>query len=630
MRQMERQSVARRASWPGLLLALGLALSTLSCEPPPCCRSAADCADGYGCVAGSCRRLCRFPGQCPSDQRCDVERGVCVGGAQRSDCPVASADSGPGDATGVDAARDASPADLVGSDRQATDLAGLDTRGRDRAGVDGGLADRGSLDRAPLDAEVEDKPPDDLSGRDTADLCVDDIFEQNDTRQQAALLSGAPIEAMICPGDPDFFVVDRGPNSTVRAVLGCPDVTETVRLILRLPGDARQARSCAPGDGEVEASLSVPEPGPAYVEVSSASGSGQPFSLQVFTEGDPPPCGTDAFEPNNVVQDAFAVQFGASLNASTCADDVDHYAVPMTVGTTLTVRQATAASCVGDGLSLLAPDGSTVLAEDSSGGAQRLVSTEVVQSGNHYIRVRSGCVSDSYYALSVGESACAEDGYEENDQLASAATIGPGYLAGAICSGDDDYFAQQISEATSLRFDLRFSHSVGDLDLMLFDHRDRRVGLSQGVSDVEVVEYRASQAGRYTARVYGFNGAQGPYSLDACVDDDFEENDRRERAAALTVAEHALVLCRGDADFFSLLLPGAVLLDVELVIGNADASVTLRLLRASDGSTLATGASTGSGLGLSYLADTTESVVIAIENGGQSSPYRLLLDTRSD
>lgn len=151
---------------------------------------------------------------------------------------------------------------------------------------------------------------------------------------------------------------------------------------------------------------------------------------------------------------------------------------------------------------------------------------------------------------------CVDDPLEENDNLGQTATLAStevGYGDDAmLCTGDDDFFQFSVVGEQNLRVDLRFEQSAGDIDLALFNQEGNQVGLSQGVDLVESIELQAPRNEVYTARVYGYNQAQGPYNLDVCFDDSREENDRLGRAVDIESGTHDLVLCRGDDDYFRL------------------------------------------------------------------------------
>lgn len=55
-----------------------------------------------------------------------------------------------------------------------------------------------------------------------AEGCVDDAFEENDTRMTAAPLPGDSVDAALCPDDADFFVFDKKAGEAITATLPDP------------------------------------------------------------------------------------------------------------------------------------------------------------------------------------------------------------------------------------------------------------------------------------------------------------------------------------------------------------------------------------------------------------------------
>ncbi len=99
--------------------------------------------------------------------------------------------------------------------------------------------------------------------------------------------------------------------------------------------------------------------------------------------------------------------------------------------------------------------------------------------------------------------------FEDNDGLASPHELGAGNHQGLmICSGDDDYYG--VSVGGGLSASISFDHGAGDLDLELY--RDgSSLDTSTSTSDSESVS--GDGGGTYVVRVYGYQGAQGSYSL---------------------------------------------------------------------------------------------------------------------
>ncbi len=96
---------------------------------------------------------------------------------------------------------------------------------------------------------------------------------------------------------------------------------------------------------------------------------------------------------------------------------------------------------------------------------------------------------------------------------AATATTAPSDARGRVCSGRASWFAIPLAAGDSLDVELRFSHAAGDIDVRLFDPSGVQVGVSNGTSDVERIQYPASVGGRFTLQVEGWRGASNEVEL---------------------------------------------------------------------------------------------------------------------
>jgi hypothetical protein len=104
------------------------------------------------------------------------------------------------------------------------------------------------------------------------------------------------------------------------------------------------------------------------------------------------------------------------------------------------------------------------------------------------------------------EPVCAEgedEASEPNDALGQAAVPSNG----AICSSDPDWY--EVTLTGDWRAELTFSHAAGDLDIELTNASGQRVSVAESADDDETLD----GSGPGFLRVYGYNGATGPYGL---------------------------------------------------------------------------------------------------------------------
>ncbi|MCP4813455.1 MAG: peptidase C11, partial [Planctomycetaceae bacterium] len=110
------------------------------------------------------------------------------------------------------------------------------------------------------------------------------------------------------------------------------------------------------------------------------------------------------------------------------------------------------------------------------------------------------------------------DWAEENDQFIEAYDLGmvtgQRYWDGLSMSpsADDDWFKFTTSaESTSVHdVGIRFLHSLGDLDLELYNSGGVLLDSSTSVADLESISLDGLAAGEYFIRAFGYNGAINP------------------------------------------------------------------------------------------------------------------------
>jgi hypothetical protein len=108
-----------------------------------------------------------------------------------------------------------------------------------------------------------------------------------------------------------------------------------------------------------------------------------------------------------------------------------------------------------------------------------------------------------------------EEVYEPNDSAATAALIQPGTFNGGVCTAAADYYRIDIPGAW--RLDLAFRHSVGDIDVYVWDTarndvarnaQNQKLGSDSGDDDESF-----THTGPATVMVFGYRNASSPYTL---------------------------------------------------------------------------------------------------------------------
>ncbi|HET6174804.1 MAG TPA: PPC domain-containing protein [Gaiellales bacterium] len=111
----------------------------------------------------------------------------------------------------------------------------------------------------------------------------------------------------------------------------------------------------------------------------------------------PPPCNEDAFEPNDTLAQATAVDLRTTTSAVACADNDDYFAVPA-AGATVTASLTFDSTAVLD-VALL--DSSGAVLASVVGSSPQSVSTPGPVAGTVYVRVRAVGNAQGSYTLSV-------------------------------------------------------------------------------------------------------------------------------------------------------------------------------------------------------------------------------------
>jgi hypothetical protein len=198
------------------------------------------------------------------------------------------------------------------------------------------------------------------------------------------------------------------------------------------------------------------------------------------------------------------------------------------------------------------------------------------------------------------------DRFENNDSSGAATVLGTvtgsvTYSTLSIESGDDDWYRFTLPRAARAgdQLAVNFTHSLGDIDIVLYTLGLSELGSSAGTGNVEGFDLTGLAAGTYLLRVYGYNNAANPnYSLSFTwsqasvgTPDRFEDNDSAATATLLnnpsgTRTEASLSIEAGDDDWYRFVLPqtGRTNDALSLAFLHGQGDVDVELYR-SDGTT---------------------------------------------
>ncbi|MDF1667430.1 MAG: PPC domain-containing protein, partial [Planctomycetota bacterium] len=225
----------------------------------------------------------------------------------------------------------------------------------------------------------------------------------------------------------------------------------------------------------------------------------------------------DPFEPNNS-RTAAKVLTPGDYPTLECNDD-DWFKVVLTAQSKLSAK-ITFQHSDGD-LDFLFTDsaGTKILSSESTADIES-VEKSGLAAGTYYLRVFGYNGAKAPYALNFtvepestgGNTNNGDDSFEDNDTQATAANISAGDHANLVCK-DQDFYKITIPANGTLSVKIRFQHSTGDLDMFLTDASGTVISRSESTSDEETVTKTGLAAGTYYVRVFGYDGAEAPYSM---------------------------------------------------------------------------------------------------------------------
>lgn len=98
---------------------------------------------------------------------------------------------------------------------------------------------------------------------------------------------------------------------------------------------------------------------------------------------------------------------------------------------------------------------------------------------------------------------CVDDQWEENDNQGQATSFSslPANGDGVSVSGDSDWFSFQLGSAQGVDISVLFTHSLGDIDIFLYDNSGTLLASSESVTDDENISYVVSSSGTYYIEV---------------------------------------------------------------------------------------------------------------------------------
>ena len=443
-----------------------------------------------------------------------------------------------------------------------------------------------------------------------------DMFESNDQRESATnlgvLLGANRWDQLSIHGrdDEDWY---RFETVLPAAVTHAVSVTFDTRLgdldITLFDSAGRYLYSSAGTSDRELIPLARFAPGVFFLRVFANRDGVQPdYSLKIVAPGQPIP--PDSGESNELQEQALdlgrIVQRWAGDFSIHQPNDQDWYQLTLPRsgrigdGVTMAFNHAECDLM----LNLVTVDGQILTSSNGKSNSEQLDLSRIT-AGTYYLHVSGPgtCVLPTYYlAIDYDDKQVLPDSFEPNDQFDTATDL-------RVIDDHVDYPSLNIDSTTDrdyFRFEttsmgragdwvsIKFRHTLGDLDLRLFNDRRELVRESAGALDREEVSLEALPAGTYYILVEGYDSAVNPRyhlmihaSTATLVPDRFEPNESFQAAGRLRNQQEALsgeviidslnLHMSQDIDYYRFTTVGAGLAQHRLSMISADHSAGLGL-----------------------------------------------------
>jgi subtilisin-like proprotein convertase family protein len=239
------------------------------------------------------------------------------------------------------------------------------------------------------------------------------------------------------------------------------------------------------------------------------------------------------------------------------------------------------------------------LRSSTSANDDEQISWGVTAGQTYYLRVYGyeGATNSDYTLRLAVSQAPGGDRFEPNDSFAAAADLGA--LGSRIendlslhISGNDDFyrFTPQITGLVTIL--VSFNHSVGDIDIKLFDANHASLASSASTDDRERMTARVTAGQTYYLQVYGYSGETNPnYSLNIAVSpapdgDSFEPNNSFAQATDLGALgnrnlENLSIHLPDDDDYYRFTTVTAGKLSIDVLFAHAGGDIDIALYNSS-------------------------------------------------
>ncbi len=359
-----------------------------------------------------------------------------------------------------------------------------------------------------------------------APVCTDDSLENDDTPSEATPIESGFLETLtLCSGDQDWFRFDAHYQDELTIDLLFTHQNGDLDLYLYDPDGYLLAMSTGTSDDEQITSASLALTGIYYILVTGWEEASNHYLLALTITQSSPPCSNDDLEPNDQPTQAWQSIAPFDEQLQLCLDERDWFSFSLNAGEQLDALVLEESTADTLNLDIFDTSGETVLAMGATSDNGTTVTLPAVTMAKRVLlRVQSpqsqaAIAYDLLVDITQTGPTCTDDEYEDNDDIYSSVDTMEGEVTGIICSNDEDWFAVPVAAGGALYAALDFIHSVGDLDLYLYDPYGSLLMSSLSETNREEVFLDESDEDDYFyLRVKGYQDAAGDYILTLLAD----------------------------------------------------------------------------------------------------------------
>lgn len=347
--------------------------------------------------------------------------------------------------------------------------------------------------------------------------CMADAFEGetgNNTLETATPAGLVPVGqtliGLICPGDRDLYTVELLEGEGLDVLLDFDATSADLDLAI-LDATSGEILSQSSGVGGLE-SLRFRSPVARTVLVDVLPFGNHAGSYQIgIVRLEPFVCEADAEEPDDTVETATLLALGESVDnvsRTLCAGEADIYAVVLEDFERLVARATFSNADLDVQIDVLDATGENVLQSSPNSAGGETVTYNASANETVLVRVASIFNTSGPYELSItkeNQFECIADGLEPNNDTSTPSAFSEESLSLSlsICESDQDIFSIEGAKGKKLRVHVAFIHADGDIDIAVLGLNGSQVlGISDGVSDEELVEVILPLDGIYFVRVF--------------------------------------------------------------------------------------------------------------------------------